>query len=128
MRAHLAGEYRVLVTHAILDEGGAALRNDRFGAVPLADFRRRPNYAWIENDFVVTAVLRQQNVREHCSHVSARNKFTLLIEEHATIGIGIPDRREVEITFAHRLFTLSAISGLHWIGSSFGKSSIRFPI
>src|SRR5207237_5040706 len=93
-----------------------------------ADFRRRPNYAWIENDFVVTAVLRQQHVREHCSHVSAGNEFTLLIEEHATIGIGIPDRREVEITFAHRLFTLSAIRRLHWIGSSLWEGSVRLPI
>ena len=62
--AHLAGEDRILFSHAILYEGVAALGNDRLGSVLLTHLCRRPDDPRIEDYLIVAAVFDQQNVGE----------------------------------------------------------------
>ena len=118
MRAHLAGKDRIFFSHAILDESVATLCDDGLRTMLLADFHRRPDHAWIKNDLVPAAVLGQQNVREHRRYVRARDELTFLIEEHAAVGVSVPDSGEIKFRFAHQLFRLGTICRLHRIGRS----------
>src|SRR6266705_7074549 len=78
VRAHLAGEDRVFLSHAILDERVSTLRNNRLCPVLRTDFDCRPNHARIENDFVVVAVLAEENVSQQGCNVSTRYEFAVL--------------------------------------------------
>src|SRR6266850_3917982 len=96
VRAHLAGEDGVFLSHPILNKGVPALGDDRFGAVLFANLHGGPNHARIEDDLVVSAVLGQQHVGQQSSNVSPGNELALFIEKRAAVGIGVPNCGQVE--------------------------------
>src|SRR6185437_8368826 len=71
MPAQLTREESVLLAHAILHERMAPLRYDRPAALASHSVQRGPDHAWIEDDRVVAAILRQQDVGEQRNDVRA---------------------------------------------------------
>src|SRR5690349_252893 len=101
------------------------LGDDRPAALSSHRIERRPDHAWIEDDRIVAAVLREQDIREQGRDVRSRNELTFFIEEHRPVSISIPRNAEGRIILSHEFFGFSPIAGQHRIGWSFWKRSIR---
>src|SRR5215204_6483796 len=79
---HLTREQTILAPHAVLHERVTTLRDDRPAALPLYGVERGPYHAWIEDDRVVTSILRQQDISQQRSDVRARDELTLFSKKH----------------------------------------------
>src|SRR6185369_9086137 len=82
MPTHLTREEPVLLPHAVFHK--------RVSAVSIYRVERGPYHAWIEDDRVVTSILRQQNIGEERGDIRARDELTFLGEEHRAVGVSIP--------------------------------------
>src|ERR1051325_12173960 len=94
MTAHLTRKEPVLLAHAILHERMTALRDDGPATLSLHRIKRGPYHTWIEDDSVVAAVLRKQDVREQGGDVGTGDELTFLGEEHRALCISVPPHSE----------------------------------
>ena len=70
-------------------------------------------------------MLGEKDIRQQSGHVRAGDKLALFIQKHATVGIGVPDCRKVEVATADQFFRFRSIGGLHGIGRALGKRAVR---
>src|ERR1043165_2083546 len=128
MPAQLTGEQPILLPHTIFHERMTTLRNDRPPAFSPHGIERGPNHARIEDDRVVAAILRQQDIGLQRRDIRARDEFTFLVEEHRAVGVSIPRDSERRLIFSHEFLSLSSIAWQHRIGWSFRERSIRLEV
>ena len=102
MRAHFAAVQHVIVTHAFLHKGMAALAAYRHTAVTLQNSFRIPGKAWVKHN-LRTRLLVQENLRQQTDNVIAFDKICLLIKKEATVEIAIPGNAQVSTALAHNL-------------------------
>src|SRR5215217_5125340 len=124
MPAQLTGEERVLASHTILHERVTTFGDDWPASFSSYCILYGPDDARVEDDRVIAAVLRQENVGKHRRYVGTGDVVSFFVEEHRSIGICIPGHAKRRAFFSDEFFSFSSIARQHRIGRAFWKSTV----
>ena len=124
MRTHLAAVQHVIVAHAFLHKGMAALAAHRHTAVTLQNSFCIPGQARVKHN-LRTRLLVQENLRQQADNVIAFDKICLLVKKEAAVEITIPGNTQISTTLAHNLGRSLTIWQQQRVRHTIGEGAVR---
>ena len=124
MCAHLAAIKNIVVAHALLHEGMAALAAYRHTAVALQNSLSVPGQARVKHN-LSARLLMQKDLCQQANDIIAFDKICLLIKQEAAVKVAVPGDAQISTAFADNLRRSLAVRHQQRIRYTVGEGAVR---